>query len=152
MEKTTIPFIVKNDNITPHIGQYNGYVAVSPKSVFFGRTFDDVYVKNLNVHGEVTFAEPVINGEYSASSHYEIMKELIGKMNPVAVQAIRLDGIKEPIPKDWWILGFDTMHCGDTPKKWNKTSVGHETYSLEKQILEEDELWDIIKMNAKNED
>lgn len=105
-------------------------------------------VENLDAHGGITFSEPVTNGEYSASSHYEINKELVGKVCPVAADAIRLDGIKEPIPADWWIFGFDTMHCNDNPQKWNKTSVSHETFRLEKQILEEDGLWDIIKMNA----
>ena len=151
MEKTTIPFIVKNKSMSIHVGQYNGYVAVSPNSAFFGLTIDDNMVENLDVHGGITFFEPVTNGEYSAMSHCKIKKEFVGKVCPVAEQAIRLDGIKEPIPKDWWILGFDTKHYNDNPQKWNKTSVGHETFNLEKQILKKDGLWDIIKKNAEKD-
>lgn len=151
MEKTTIPFIVKNKNMSIHVGQYNGYVAVSPNSAFFRLTNDDNMVENLDVHGGITFSEPVTCGEYSSTFHCKIKKGFVGNVCPVALQAVRLDGINEPIPTDWWILGFDTMHCNDNPQKWNKTSVCHETFRLEKQILEKDGLWDIIKMNEEKD-
>ena len=38
--------------------------------------------------------------------------------------------------KDWWVLGFDTCHYGDTLLKWPKEAVEAETKRLFCQLLE----------------
>lgn len=42
------------------------------------------------------------------------------------------------IPNDWWILGFDTFHYGDTPLNWTRENVIAETLHLKTQL---EDLW-----------
>jgi hypothetical protein len=44
------------------------------------------------------------------------------------------DGVNAPI--DWWVLGFDTAHYGDTLEKWPKEAVEAETKRLFCQLLD----------------
>lgn len=37
---------------------------------------------------------------------------------------------------DYWVIGFDTMHFGDTAKRWDVASVAKEAESLLKQVIE----------------
>lgn len=39
---------------------------------------------------------------------------------------------------DYWVIGFDTAHFGDTLEKWPREKVLEETERLLKQIIEED--------------
>jgi hypothetical protein len=40
------------------------------------------------------------------------------------------------IPKDWWVIGFDTGHYGDTMERWPKEAVEAETKRLFCQLLD----------------
>lgn len=44
-----------------------------------------------------------------------------------------LDGV-HPVPKDWWVIGFDTCHSGDTPERWTKEAVIAETRRLNVEL------------------
>lgn len=92
-------------------GLFNGYVAIPPTNKHFGKDYMDLY--EISVHGGVTLSEPVSNRN-------------IG-------DEIFLDGAKE-LPNDWWIIGFDTCHCGDTPQRWTKEAVMAETRRLNVEL------------------
>lgn len=112
-------------------GAYNGYVAVPPTSKFYGAWEMDLL--DIDVHGGVTFAESAYDdapyeetnapGVDTASSKCEVLK-----------RAIFLDGAKD-VPDDWWIIGFDTCHFGDTHEKWDKEAVIKETRRLSEQLV-----------------
>lgn len=110
-----IPFIVLNefkDNCMDH-GVANGYVAIPPDNKYYGFFNDDL--DEINVHGNITFSEPVICGEYTAGSRRKIKSEYVGKINPLLEKAVYLT-LDRIIPDDWWILGFDTFHYPDDNK------------------------------------
>lgn len=44
------------------------------------------------------------------------------------------DGVKAP--KDWWVIGFNTSHQGDTIENWPKEAVEAETKKLFCQLLD----------------
>jgi hypothetical protein len=44
------------------------------------------------------------------------------------------DGIRAP--KNWWVIGFDTSHYGDTMERWPKEAVEAETKRLFCQLLD----------------
>jgi len=44
------------------------------------------------------------------------------------------DGIRAP--KNWWVIGFDTGHYGDTMERWSKEAVEAETKRLFCQLLD----------------
>lgn len=46
------------------------------------------------------------------------------------------DGVKAP--KDWWVIGFDTAHYGDTIENWPKEAVEAETKKLFCQLFDID--------------
>lgn len=110
-------------------GEYNGYVAVPPTSKFYG--IDEMDLWDIDVHGGVAFSEPV---------HSDILEEEMKVLGiastrcEVLDRAIFLDGVQD-VPDDWWIIGFDTCHDGDTQNNWDKEAVIAETRRLSKQLV-----------------
>lgn len=93
-------------------GIANGYVAVPPSNRYYGKTDEDI--TDIRVHGGITLSR--------FARDFEIIYEHM------------LVGCFSDIQKDWWILGFDTGHCGDNPKKWGLYEVSEETYKFYDQI------------------
>ena len=114
----------------PH-GVYNGYVAVPPEHPLWGKTYNDVQFPELDVHGGVTYTESCTYGKETSTSKREITPCLVGGGNLLLKEGEMLGG---DIPGDWWIIGFDTCHLDDTPKKWDRQAVIEETTELQKQL------------------
>lgn len=104
-------FVIKNTWLSKshysNFGWGNGYVCLPKGHPCFGMSYDQIHDKfDINVNGGLTFAE--------AS-----------------------DKLKEwsDIPNgEWWVVGFDTAHSGDSLDIWPKESVLRETKRLAKQF------------------
>lgn len=129
-----VGFIVPNLDrvIFMESGHSNGYVAVSPDSVVHGKHYD--LLENISVHGGLTFSEPVIYKERTFGSNSSIPPEFVGCRNSLLDSAIEVSGNLSDIEDDWWIVGFDTSHCGDTPENWPEAKVVEEVKKLIDQI------------------
>lgn len=96
-------------------GTYNGYVALSPNHRFYWYDCDSIPVR---VHGGLTLG---CNGSDFPKTWFDSIE-------------ILTRGVTE-IPKDYYVVGFDTCHYGDTPENWNRGAVIRETLLLKKQLL-----------------
>lgn len=110
-------------------GTHNGYVAVSPKNKYHGKSMDKL--NDIKVHGGITFSEPatypdVMNGR-------KINEKYVGKRNAISEKAEFITENTE-VGDDWWIFGFDTAHWGDNKYNWDKQAVIEETLSLMEQL------------------
>lgn len=105
--KLLIPFLLKNQ-----INSYNGYVAVPKRHPYYGSSYEDLYY--IKVHGGLTFSDNCIprNDE----------------------TPLFLDGHTE-VPDNYWILGFDTLHCEDMANPWSLDKCKKETMKLLEQCL-----------------
>lgn len=112
-------------------GTHNGYVAVPPTNKYHGKSYLDV--EGIDVHGGITFSEPVINGEESFGSRRKYNSKYIGKKNPI-LDDVEFITDNTEVGDDWWIFGFDTFHYNDNEYNWNKQAVIQETKYLMKQI------------------
>lgn len=101
-------------------GEYNGYVAFNEKlstSSMSGASWDDDKSLDylVSVHGGITFDKT-----------WEEMKD---------VSIIPLTSIPAPEElKNYRVIGFDTLHYGDTREKWPIEKVKEETLNLMRQI------------------
>lgn len=98
-------------------GMYNGYVAIPPTNGLYGKDYmelDDL----IDIHGGVTYSE-------SAKDSAQILDD----------NARFLLSGDSGIPSDWWIIGFDTRHAGDTLQKWTRERTIQETLDLYIQVL-----------------
>ena len=87
-------------------GWGNGYVALPPGHTFYGMDYDKIHCEcAINVNGGLTFASKV-----------EKWPEL-----PEGCE-------------DWWVIGFDTAHFGDTISTWPKEAVEQEAERLKEQV------------------
>lgn len=116
-------------------GDYNGYVAIPPGNKYYGKSYGEITL-DIDVHGGLTYSEPVILGEKTFVAGIPISPEYIGKRNYILEDAEYITDNTE-IGDDWWIFGFDTMHHGDTPEKWDREAVVKETMKLMKQLTKE---------------
>lgn len=95
----------QNSSLFPNGGNFNGYIAVLPEHPFYGKNYDEVNemldTKDFYVHGGLTF-----------SDDYSFCPDL-----PTEA-------------KQYWILGFDTHHAGDTSAYWTKERTWEETDKL----------------------
>lgn len=108
------------------MGYANGYVAVPPGHPLHGLDYDKVYgVADIDVWGGLTFAS-----EKSGCQWDTAYIEVIG------------DGWFDDIPQDWWVFGFDTMHCNDGPHHDRDWCI-RETKQLQEQL-------DAIKVKPEN--
>lgn len=116
-------------------GTHNGYVAVPPEHPCFRGNYYEQPVCGLDVHGGITFSEPVCAEENTFMSKRKFKPECIGMRHPLLKEAEYLTEEKD-IPDDWWILGFDTCHLGDDEMIWNRPNVASETLRLKEQLEE----------------
>ena len=101
-------------------GEYNGYVAFEgnlPLSYQGGKSWDDddALDNMVDVHGGITLDTPMTSIEDC----------------PI----IPLTRIPDPKTLERYrVIGFDTLHCGDSKDKWPIESVKAETFRLKEQI------------------
>ena len=113
-----IAFIAPNPvhHIDPeNSGTYNGYVAIPPEHC--ARYVYDLDPSIPHIHGGITYHSEVKNSSKLIDSN------IIPENN---------DWLR--IPDDWFILGFDTNHCGDSPEIWNEQTVMEETIRFKKEL------------------
>ncbi|GEM_PF-917837 len=116
-------------------GTHNGYVAIPPEHPCFEGDYFESPVADLEIHGGITYSEPVCFREETHMSARKVKQEYIGTRNPL-LDDVEYVTDETEIPDDWWILGFDTCHYGDNTLKWNKESVTQETLELKRQLEE----------------
>lgn len=124
-----IPFICRYT----HIGCINGYVAVPPTNKYYGYDYFSKVLPPLSVHGGVTFSEPVTYQEKTFMSKTPIKSEYISRR---LMQLEDCEYITEnrEVPDNYWVIGFDTNHLGDSPAVWDKDAVSAETMRLAEQL------------------
>lgn len=124
--------IFKIDFLSSRVhGWGNGYVAVPPEHPLWGKTYNDDDFPDLDVHGCVTFTEPCLYAEETAVTNAKITPWCVGRRCWQLQHGEPLDG---DIPCDWWLIGFDTCHGGDSLENWPKERAIEETTKLQKQI------------------
>lgn len=99
-------------------GYANGYVAIPPTHPLYGIDYnnaDNNYP--IDIHGGLTFSD--YYSEIEEQRSWDIEK---------------IDN--EPIPSNWWVLGFDTLHAGDNILRWSREDVIQETLRLRKQLMD----------------
>lgn len=110
-------------------GLYNGYVAFPNDAVKwewpddeddvydgYGYSFYEVVDMHFQVHGGITFASI--------------------DFNPYGIPMIPLTAMPEPDSMvGWTIIGFDTMHLGDTKEMWTLDAIKEETMNLRDQVI-----------------
>lgn len=116
-------------------GTHNGYVAVPPEHPCFRGDYFEKPVCDLDIHGGITFSEPVCAEETTFMSKRKFKPECIGMRQPLLEDAEYLTEEKD-IPDDWWILGFDTCHWRDSIRNWPRERCVKETLRLKKQLEE----------------
>lgn len=116
-------------------GTHNGYVAIPPEHPCYRGDYFKEPVCDLDVHGGITFSEPVCNEEKTFMSKRAYKPECIGKRTPILDDVEYITEDKD-IPDNYWILGFDTCHHCDNSRKWNRERVIEETLNLKKQLEE----------------
>lgn len=108
MENQPISFVIKNNWVKDDCGWGNGYVAVPPTHPLHNVDFNswEDDVPSLNIPSEITWSN----------------------------KAGFLKG--EPtLPSDWWVLGFDTRHRGETLKNRPKNLVEKWTEKLLQEVI-----------------
>lgn len=101
------------------VGYANGYAAVPPRHPLHGKHYDEAN-DVIDIHGGLTFSNSV---EKLKADGWGDETECIG-----------FDNFDE-IPADYWVFGFDTLHCGDGPHL-NRQWCINETKYLLKQLSE----------------
>lgn len=110
----------RNDEFRKAVGDYfianggyaNGYVAVPPEHPYHGKDYDKPLV---DVHGGLTF-------DASAKEVNERWKSL------------EFIGDETELPDDYWVFGFDTLHCNDNITNWPRERCVEETIKLKEQL------------------
>lgn len=107
-------------------GLYNGYVAFPNDAIKWcwpeddygwGYSFYEVVDMYFNVHGGITFAST--------------------SFNPYGCPMIPLTAIPDPESmRDWTIIGWDTLHLGDTKEMWTLEETKKETLDLMNQVID----------------
>ncbi len=92
------PFADKSD-LRDMGGDFNGYVVIPEGHPYFGVHADEIPV---DVHGGWTFS-----GRYGSDLDWEELKD-------------------EYKTKKHWVVGWDTLHAGDSRAKWPKSKVEKE--------------------------
>lgn len=91
-------------------GYANGYVMIPKEHPYYGKEYDDI--DGIDVHGGLTFSDPMITNWNSIEWLDEKPENL----------------------EDYWVLGFDTLHYGDSLDNWNRDAVIDETLRLKEQL------------------
>ena len=100
------------DDFIANGGYANGYVAVPPEHPYHGKSYDKPLV---DVHGGLTF---------DASA-----KEVNERW-----ESIEFIGDETELPDDYWVFGFDTLHCYDNITNWPRERCVEETIKLKEQL------------------
>lgn len=129
MNDRNLPFLVA--------GYANGYVAIPPGHPCYRKRYTDESLDGIQVHGGITFSEPVCYEDESFMSKRRINPEYIGTRSCLFDNAEYVTDTKD-VPDDWWILGFDTCHYQDNLHRWTREDVIEETQRLKKQL---EDLW-----------
>lgn len=134
-------------------GYANGYVVIPKEHPFFGKEYDEyIDITNLDdikeyakdnyfgmlftpsyknklrldilipVHGGITYANA-----YVEKDTYEFLTE------------------KPEDSEEYWVLGFDTLHCDDTAENWDEENCKKETLKLLSFLENIDDVKYIIK-------
>lgn len=104
------------ENFYANGGYANGYVAVPPEHPYHYVDYDKVLVR---VHGGLTFDSEM---------------ERINKCNLKDEWSIEILEGEASIPDDWWVFGFDTLHCNDSLNSWPRERCIEETLRLKEQL------------------
>ena len=95
------------------VGWGNGYTLIPPNHPYYEKHYDDIPV---SVHGGLTFSEKLSDlGRKNWEELFKMLEE-------------------ENDNTDYWIVGFDTAHAGDSISNWTKERVVDETKNLVKQL------------------
>lgn len=124
-----IPFIL----FYPRLGRTNGYVAIPPTNEYYRYDYMDSKLPSLDVHGGITFSEAAVYKDKTYMSNLRIRPEYVSK------RLIQFEGCEyltgnHEVPDNWWVIGFDTNHAGDSPMVWTKEAVSAETMRLAGQL------------------
>lgn len=124
-----IPFIL----FYPRLGCTNGYVAIPPTNKYYRYDYMDSKLPSLDVHGGITFSEAAVYKDKTYMSNLRIRPEYVSK------RLVQFDGCEylngnHEVPDNWWVIGFDTNHAGDSPMVWTKEAVSAETMRLAGQL------------------
>jgi hypothetical protein len=103
-------------------GWGNGYVFLPRNHPFYGKDYDEL---NIDVHGSLTFGE-----KFKSSYFHQWIedKEYYGDVN--------LDNYLKL--NEYWVIGFDTAHSGDSLLSCPKEYVISQTESMLEQCLSDD--------------
>lgn len=104
------------DDFVANGGYANGYVAVPPGHPYHGVGYDKLLV---DIHGGLTFdasAKEINNATSGNWSNLEFLGE------------------ETCLPNDYWVFGFDTLHCDDNIKNWPRERCVEETINLKEQL------------------
>jgi len=96
---------IKPTHMPGYGGWGNGYVVIPKGNPLHGLHYDKI---NVEVHYGLTFSEP--------ASELSEWPEIL------------------PEDKDGWVVGFDTLHSGDTEYKWPEFAVMDEANRLKEQL------------------
>jgi hypothetical protein len=89
-------------------GWGNGYVAIPPTHILWGKDYNDAN-ELISIHYGLTFSDII------HESNNEFVKHA---------------------PAGWWVFGFDTAHFDDDEQKWPKEAVEAEAKRLLTQFFE----------------
>ena len=109
-------------------GWGNGYILIPQTHPWYGKGYDDI---NADVHGGLTLANKVTDPEYVEKEwikarkvqYSDDMKRVIGE-------------IGWSFFKNYWMIGFDTAHWGDSLTTCNINYVWEQTEVLYEQYLD----------------
>lgn len=87
-------------------GTHNGYVAIPKTHPYYEKHYDSI--DDISVHGGLTYSDKM-DAKY-------LPEEIRGNA------------------ADYWVLGFDTLHYGDTSTEWNEETVMQEANELKEQL------------------
>lgn len=126
-----IPLMGKTPNSSDDHGQFNGYVAIpyelwdrmtrvikfnSPNHEFDMRMeYEMIPTEIYYPHGGFTFGKKYI--DFSESINFIPMLD-----------------IRKVDTRNYFVIGFDTCHGGDTAVEWNARTVREEVFTLYKSI------------------
>lgn len=104
------------DDFIANGGYANGYVAVPPEHPYHGKNYDDVPVE---IHGGLTFDSDAASINLSTTGNWSNLEFL---------------GEETSLPDDYWVFGFDTLHCDDNITNWPRERCVEETLRLKEQL------------------
>lgn len=137
MKNNAVAFIINNDWMSwPTHGTHNGYVAIPPENKYYRKHYNEIN-KSINVHGGLTYSEPVLYEKYTFGSNRKIIDSYVNEKNGILNKALFITDNYADIKDDWFIVGFDTNHVNDNQLNWNKERVIEETLNLLKQLTED---------------